>query len=371
MNDTTTTTTTKNQAIDHASALIERNTALKEGCCLLGAKVSSPCGESTLPNAVVSLGGQKINSEQVKSSKLQWFPRSHLKLTTKYSNSISRILNAAGVKLGEMTVVPLSKLDKVQDELNALKDKWQSEVDEVITDYDVIIAQHCLDNPDVAHLIRAHAIPASEFKTRFKMRLLTPLALTPLNEEDDSALADELGDNLWAEIAKEASKIYSASWFNNSKPVTRVSQKIRRPINRVVDKILDLSFLDESLVTVATSITDVMRQLPASGYIEGREFDNLTKWMFVMSDESKLRLHAENSANANAYLDSEDGQKAVSHAEQFIDASTEQFGNVDQVTTIDTEDVTPEIETQFESPIEVVQQPSTLSTTNELSFGNW
>lgn len=369
-----TNTNTKDQAIDHAKALIQRNTALKDGCCLLGAKVSSPCGESTLPNAVVSLGGQKINSEQVKSSKLQWFPRNHLKLTTKYSNSISRILNAAGVKLGEMTVVPLTKLDKVQGELHALKAKWQSEVDDVIGDYDAIIAQHCVENPDVAHLIRSHAIPANEFKSRFKMRLLTPLALTPLNGEDDSALADELGDNLWAEIAKEASKIYSSSWFNNCKPVSRVSQKIRRPISRVVDKIIDLSFLDESLVVVSTTIIDVMRSLPAAGYIEGHDFERLTKWMLVMSDESKLRLHAENSANARAFTEQvEDKSNTSQAAERFIQASSiEQFGTEQQVIT-SVEQSIPSQAAHFQNDASMAIEPALLSQpkAETIAFGSW
>lgn len=360
-----TNTNSTDQAMNQAATLIDRNQALKEGCCLLSAKVSSPCGESTLPNAVVTLNGQSINSEQVKSSKLQWFPRSKLKLTTKYSNQISRILNAVGVKLGDMTVVPLTKLDDVQKSLDELNVQWKLEVDDVINNYDLIIDQHCAENQDVAHLIREHSIPAQQFRSRFKMRLLTPLALTPLQDEDDSALADELSENLWAEIAKEASKIYSSSWFSNYKPVSRVSQKIRNPINRVVNKMLDLSFLDESLMTVCSTITDVMRSLPSTGYIEKKDFDRLTRWMLVMSDEDKLRLHAENSTSASAFVnDVEVSNDAKNIVDAFIQASNGQTN-----TNTDVEPIT-KVEVEVEVLPEIIEQ-SSVNTFDSTEFGSW
>ena len=55
-----------NEAIANCKELAEQNTSLKNGSCLLGWQLRSPCGESTLPNAKIELDGQKVSSNQIK-----------------------------------------------------------------------------------------------------------------------------------------------------------------------------------------------------------------------------------------------------------------------------------------------------------------
>ena len=122
-----------NEAIANGKELAEQNTSLKNGACLLGWQLRSPCGESTLPNAKIELDGQKVSSNQIKGSKLQWFPRSKLKLTTKYNNRLTRTFNSYGVKYGDFTVVPTTRLDELKSELDEIKRDWQDEVTVLIT----------------------------------------------------------------------------------------------------------------------------------------------------------------------------------------------------------------------------------------------
>lgn len=280
------------EAVKNGQDLAQSNESFKGGCCLLGWQLSSPCGESTLPNARIELDGAQIQSNQIKGSKIQWFPRSKLKLTTKYSNRITRTFNAFGVKYGDFTVVPTTRLDELQLELEAVERDWTDEVKVIMSDYDNSIQDHIADNPEIGPLIKKYALTSAEFEVRFKLRFTKPLAMIALFETDEDEIASDVADTLWQEVAKEAHTAYKQNWFKGGIPVNRVSQKVRSPFRRMMSKLSDLSFIDEGISIVLQTIEDVLDELPTKGYIEGPQFTQLTNWLLVMANEDTLRLHA-------------------------------------------------------------------------------
>lgn len=280
------------EAIKNGQELAQNNDSLKDGCCLLGWQLSSPCGESTLPNARIELDGAQIQSNQIKGSKIQWFPRSKLKLTTKYSNRVTRTFNAFGVKYGDFTVVPTTRLDELQLELESIERDWKDEVKVIIADYDNSILEHIAENPEIGPLIKKYALTSAEFEVRFKLRFTKPLAMIALFESDEDAIVSDVADTLWQELAKEAHTAYKQNWFKGGIPVQRVSQKVRSPFRRMMSKLTDLSFIDEGISNVLQTIEEVLDDLPNKGYIEGSDFTLLTNWLLVMANEDTLRLHA-------------------------------------------------------------------------------
>jgi hypothetical protein len=282
-----------NEAIANGKELAEQNTSLKTGACLLGWQLRSPCGESTLPNAKIELDGAQISSNQIKGSKIQWFPRNKLKLTTKYNNRLTRTFNSYGVKYGDFTVVPTARLDELKTELDSIKRDWEDEVSCLINDYDVSVNQHMNENAEIAALIQKYALSCNEFEAKFKLSFTKPLAMKALFEEDEDLINDDVADTLWQEIAKEASGVYKTNWFKDKTPVNRVSQKVRSPFRRMMNKLVDLSFIDNGIENVVDTIQEVLNNLPNSGYIEGHQFTELTNWLLVMANEDTLKLHAQ------------------------------------------------------------------------------
>lgn len=281
------------QAQENAQLITQQNSALLEGCCLMGSNIRSCSGERTLPNATIEIDGEKISSSCVKGSKIQWFPRKKLSITTKYTARISRLMMSVGVKFGDMTVVPKSKLADLQPQLEEIYKEWTTDVNDLVVNFDDIMEEHVKENASIAGLIRKFALDKHVFQQSFKLTYLPPLAIQPLCEDDIGEIEAAVAMTMWEEIAKEALNLYKASWFKDKAPVHRVSQAIRNPLKRLKEKLLSLSFLDEGVINVTRSFDDLFNNLPRSGYIEGHEFLQLTNFVHVLSDQVKLKMHAE------------------------------------------------------------------------------
>lgn len=289
-------TDVQQQAYDNAKELSAQNSDLTSGCCLMGFNVQSSCGEVTLSDAKVEIDGQVVSNNHVKGSKLQWFPKTKLSITSKYTAKLSRAFNEYGVKFGDLTVVPIDRVKKLQEKLATIYTDWQKDVTVLMGNFESVLEKHCENNPDIAPLIRKHAMSKQAFESRFNLTYLKPLAIQPLFEEDKAELEAQVSGSLWQEIAKDASSLYKTSWFKDKRPVSRVSQGVRNPLKRLSQKMVSLSFIDESVLEVSRTIQDVFDKLPSAGYIEGHAFDQLTNWVHVLSDEDKLRMHASGEA---------------------------------------------------------------------------
>ena len=288
-------TNIEQQAQETANDLTKQNASLITGCCLVGSHIQSSSGERTLPNAKVEFDGTKIESNLVKGSKIQWFPRDRLRVTSKYTQKLSRLFSGVGIRYGEMTVVPKERLPELQSELDQIRFDWQNDVDALVDDYDVIMSHHISSNPEIAEIIKKFALDKVDFERCFKLTYLKPLAIRPLFEDDVKELESQIASTMWEEISKEAADLYKASWFSDKKAVSRVSQKVKAPLRRLMEKMMSLSFLDEGVINITRTIQQVIDKLPKAGYIEGHDFLQLTHWVHVMSDQEKLKMHANGS----------------------------------------------------------------------------
>lgn len=338
-----------NEAVQNGQELAQDNISLKEGCCLLGWQLSSPCGESTLPNAKIELDGNQISSNQIKGSKIQWFPRSKLKLTTKYSNRITRVFNTFGVKYGDFTVVPTARLNELQTELESIEKDWGEEVSDIIAQYDSSLNTHVDENQEIGSLIRKYALTQGEFQSKFKLRFTKPLAMKALFEDDEDEIAGDVAETLWQEIAKEASSVYKQNWFKANQPVSQVSQKVRSPFKRILSKLIDLSFLDEGIERVVETIQDVLNQLPKNGYIRDHKFTQLTNWLLVMCHEDTLRLHAQGEPQFEVQPELE---PEIKPEEETVIADSTLDNTIDSTVPVQTKpDVnSTELDTTFSEP---------------------
>ncbi|GAA5138517.1 DUF3150 domain-containing protein [Thalassotalea piscium] len=284
------------QGQETAKQIIEQNQSLLEGCCLIGSHIRSSSGERTLPNAQVQVDGQHVSSNHVKGSKIQWFPRKKLSITSKYTQRLSRLFSSVGVRYGDMTIVPKEKLDELQPKIEEIKQNWEEDVNDLVNNFDAIMQDYIDDNPNIAELIKKYALDKEAFHRSFQLTYLKPLAIQPLFEDDVKEMESTVALTLWEEVAKEGQNIYKTSWFKDKRPVNRVSQAVRNPLKRLMNKMLSLGFLDEGVKEITRTFREVFKQLPSNGYIEGHDFQQLTDFIHVVSDINKLRLHAEGAS---------------------------------------------------------------------------
>jgi hypothetical protein len=290
---------TEASAIQNAENIFNRMDVLCHDCCIVSFIVSGACGEKSLPKAKVEVEGELQDSKAIKGSRIQWFPQGPLNFVSKHTQRISRLLNSFGVRWGDMTIVPLSRLPDLQVQMSAIETEWQRDLEELIDTFDEKVAQHQAENPDIAHIMRKYSMDKDEFKGRFHLKLLPPVAFKPLGLDEGSGegVADDILDSLYQEVAKQAAEIYDRSFFQRDEfgrktLRQRANQRIRSQYGVLLEKLKSLAFLAPNIEKIIETTNTVFDSLPKTGWIEGSELAALARWTLVLSNEEQLKNHS-------------------------------------------------------------------------------
>lgn len=292
MNAVTTNNLTTSKKFTKDLADINNSTNLIDGVCLTACIVSGSCGESTIPKELVSLQGVG-SSKVLKGTKIEWFPKDALKFVNATSTGTKAILSKYGVRFGDMTLIPIDKLDDCMQELKEAELKFNSNLQSALDEYDELIQRHKSDNPGIDNLIDDFKLPKDQFESRFKFKVLTPLAMTPLFEDDQDALASDIAETLYDEIAAMATKIYYKSIFDKKSNglKDRISGKVKSSLKAVYNKMASLAFLDHNIIKLLEDFRNMLKDLPKSGYIEGSDRNQLAMFTLLLGDAEKLQVH--------------------------------------------------------------------------------
>ncbi|MGI2115657.1 DUF3150 domain-containing protein (plasmid) [Shewanella sp. HL-SH4] len=293
-----------NSTTINSADLCSRLEQLEQGVCVVNIVSSAACGEKSLPKVKVELDGQLQDSDSIKGSKIRWFPKEPLNFVNKSKQQISRVLNAYGVRWGDMTIVPLARLDELQAEIEAIQIEWQRDLDDMLFNYDNLIFDWVMKNQDVADIMRRYTMDKNEFGGRFKLKMLPPVAFKPLIDEDDEEAAEELAnsmlDNLYEEVAKMAGDVYDRSFFikdaNGHKfPRTKANRRIKDAFKTLIGKLNGLSFLDSNIEKVIAETNRVLDSMPKEGWIENNDLAALARWTLVLSNVDSLKAHVDDN----------------------------------------------------------------------------
>lgn len=290
-------------AVEQTAEICSRISQLRDGCCIFNVVVSGACGEKSLPKVKIELDGEQLDSDAIKGSTIQWFPKSSLNFVSKASQRVSRIMSTYGVKWGDMTIVPLQSLQEMQIAIEAVVNDFQNDLDDLIINFDDLLYEHHMANPTVSHIMRKFTMQKDEFRGRFSVKVLPPVAFTPLGLDDEAegeAVADDILANFYNEVAKMANDIHEKSFFTvdassrRKRLRTRANQRIRSGYRTLMEKLAGLAFLDPNINRVIESTQAVLDRLPKSGWIEGADLDALARWTLVISDVDQLKNHSSN-----------------------------------------------------------------------------
>lgn len=291
---------TNNTVVD-STDLTSRLDQLEQGVCVVNIVSQAACGEKSLPKVKVELDGQLQDSDTIKGSKIRWFPKEPLNFVNKSKQQISRTLNAYGVRWGDMTIVPLARLDELQTEIDVIQLEWQRDLDAMLGDFENLVSDWHMNNLDVADIMRRYTMDKNEFGGRFKLKMLPPVAFRPLIDKDDVEAGEELAnsmlDNLYDEVAKMAGDVYDRSFFTKDDKGqkvlrTRANRRIKDSFNTLIKKLDGLSFLDSNIEKVICETHRVLGSMPKTGWIENNDLAALARWTLVLSNSDSLKNHA-------------------------------------------------------------------------------
>jgi hypothetical protein len=340
-----------------ADAVNNTSLDIKSGACLVSVKVQGSCGQSTLPKSKTIIDGASLDSDLVKGTALQWFPKEELRFSNRILQQVTRLLGSCGVSYGKgMTLVPLASLVDLKHDLNSLENEFDAELQTLCGRYQEIIRQHQIKNPDVAELIGRHALTEGEFKSRFIFRVMPPMAMSPLFEEDEGAVVADVVSTLWDEVAEDAAKLHKNSFARKEK----VSQKAVSAIKKLRRKLANLGFLEPKIDTVVDAFDKALAALPKTGYIVEESLHKLGHFVLQAANVDTLKSMAgigslpseeeEDNENADLVSDFEgsmstttvvtDSKPEVEEVEAITDADIE---GVMSTTTVIT-DSKPEVE---------------------------
>jgi hypothetical protein len=277
---------TTTSATQQATNAVNTMPSLKEGACLMSANATGSCGEAVLSKAATLLEGQTIDSELVKGTTLQWFPKDKLRFVNKTLQRIQRLFSTKGVSFGKgLTLIPLSLVDEVKIQLDSLKTEFEDEVNILINNFDEFIEQHKDANPDISDLIDKYKMEKDQFKGRFIFKSIPPMAVQPLFEDDEDELRGNITQTLFDEIANDAAKLAKGSFIGKE----LCSQKAVSAIRKIKTKLVNLAFLDDGIFSIVDSFDEALENLPKTGPITNGQFHRLANYVQVIS--SKENLH--------------------------------------------------------------------------------
>lgn len=290
-----------------ADAVNNTSLDIKSGACLVSVKVQGSCGQSTLPKSKTIIDGASLDSDLVKGTALQWFPKEELRFSNRILQQVTRLLGSCGVSYGKgMTLVPLASLVDLKHNLNSLENEFDAELQNLCGRYQEIIRQHQIENPDVAELIGRHALTEGEFKSRFIFRVMPPMAMSPLFEEDEGAVVADVVSTLWDEVAEDAAKLHKNSFARKEK----VSQKAVSAIKKLRRKLANLGFLEPKIDSVVDAFDKALAALPKTGYIVEESLHKLGHFVLQAANVDTLKAMAGIGSLPSEEEEEEDNENA-------------------------------------------------------------
>lgn len=198
------------------------------------------------PEKLALLGSKKICDP----ARLKGFSR----LKTK----ARRVLAHYGLPFMNGWAVPAERLDTIMKQLDQIKVEFEQVRTTFLTQYDTAVEAWIADNPGYEDIIRAGAMPRSVVEKRIGFDYAVYHIRPAGNDASQQQLGrqvDQLGNNLFAEIIKEANTFYEEKLRGASELLTST----RPTLQKLYDKVDGLSFLNAAFDPLAKLLQETIQ----------------------------------------------------------------------------------------------------------------
>lgn len=197
--------------------------------------------------------------------------------------------------------VPDDQFKDLAKELDRIKREFFAAKSDFLAHYDDRLEAWIRRYPDWESVIREGIPPRQVVEQRLHFGW-APLRVSPVQAPDDETpegdLSDEvhgLSGQLFREISQLAEETYRKSFEGRPK----VTQKAKRPLVAMRDKLDGLSFIDARVSPVVDEINRVLDALPKAGPIDGPSLSAMTGLVRLLADTEAMKRHGEGVINGD------------------------------------------------------------------------
>jgi len=234
-------------------------------------------GSRLPPEDLASLGTKKT----IHPDKLKEFNR--------IKKEAERICLESGTRFIGGFANPRTEIPRITKELDALSKKFYEERDLFLASYTADTESWINAHSEFSEAIRRAVEPVETVSSKLRFDYIV-FRVTKPDPEQEASLerkALSMSEQLFKEIAQDASQIIDRSFVGKDTVTGRVLKAFRR----MRDKLDSLGFLDFRCMPVVDEIDSVLDSLPQSGPYNGVVFHNLFRLGMLLSDPEKIKRH--------------------------------------------------------------------------------
>lgn len=232
-------------------------------------------GSKLPPEDLASLGTKKtINPEKLKEF-------------NRIKKEAERICLTSGTRFIGGFANPRVEIPCITKELDALSVKFYKERDLFLASYTADTEAWIRAHPEFGEAIRRAIEPVGTVKAKLRFDYVVFRVSKPEQAESLDRRALSMSEQLFKEIAQDASQIIDRAFLGKDS----VSVRALNGFRKIRDKLDSLGFLDHRCMPVVDEIDSVLKLLPDKGPYNGIVFNNLFKLGMLLSDADKIQRY--------------------------------------------------------------------------------
>lgn len=236
------------------------------------------------PEEIASLGSKKLCDPET------------LRPFGKLKARAEELLDNRGVRFLKGWAIPESVAETIADQLNAIMEEFNVEKEIFLANYNRIIRDWIDQHPEWSGIIANSSVSESDVRARLDFKWQAFAVAMPRSENGKVSTLDrglqeevgELGNTLYAEIAKAADETWKRCYQGKSK----VSHKALSPLKTIHNKLVTLSFVEPHIAPVADLVNTAISNVPRKGFITGASLIMLQGMVSMLRDPEALIEHA-------------------------------------------------------------------------------
>lgn len=248
-------------------------------------------GSRLPPEDLASLGTKKT----IHPDKLKEFNR--------IKKEAERICLESGTRFIGGFANPRTEIPRITQQLDALSKEFSEARDQFLASYTADTEAWINAHTEFSEAIRRAVEPVESVASKLRFDYIV-FRVTKPDPEQEASLerkALSMSEQLFKEIAQDASQIIDRSFVGKDTVTGRVLKAFRR----MRDKLDSLGFLDFRCMPVVDEIDSVLDSLPKAGPYNGIVFHDLFRLGLLLSDPEKIKRHGSGLLQSNVDIDQE------------------------------------------------------------------
>ena len=178
-----------------------------------------------------------------------------------------RVLLRVGTRFLGAYAIPVTKIDQVMEEVNAIEKEFNIKKQAFMDSYQASLDSWVAANPGWEIIIKNAAVASTDAAAKLKFATQV-IEINPVAGQEQG-LEKEV-NSLAGQLRQEIEVMAQMTWKQSFQGKSEVTQKALRPLKAMVEKIEGLTFLERSLDDLVQGLRDSLTGLPSKGVIKGR-----------------------------------------------------------------------------------------------------